>query len=584
MHRSIKRHPFLRCGRALIAATALCAAATQAVIPTPTVTGPIPGDIPGSPSRNYTYWASDIVLKNFGFVEEEFFYEGTANRYDAANPSGGVGAANRCTAIANIVSSGHAYKSRMRVTRPTDPARFNGTVIVEWTNVTNGYDTPVWWLKPKAFYLREGYAHVEVSAQNAGLNNQPNGLRNWSPTRYGSLNVNAGGALPTDVLSYDIFSQAAAAIRNVPVVLGGLQVQRVIAVGESQSAGRLGVYANAVHSRDRIYDGIIMSEGGEVICNNAPTPVMKVLSETEFAGQTNSISTLQPDTDIFRMWAIAGMSHSDQYSLLSRAALLQRDINALAQDACATPARSRVETRYFYASSIDAMVKWIRFGTPPPIGDRFILTNAPNAGVQRDSFGNALSAIRSAEIDVPVAKEAADTCGLGGTHVPFTTAVLKTLYSSHQDYVDKFTAAAMSSVAKGFVLLADAQDSIERAKASPWGTGLECGPLCADVRQFPLNPSSMLLRNQTAFLIIRGAEFKLLPILDKTTLAIAEGYTLGLGTTESKQKFAQAATLLQSYILNLQLMLASGNTKPETAKLLSDQATTLRNLVLAQSQ
>jgi hypothetical protein len=456
--------------------------------------------------------------------------------------------------------------------------------VVEWTNVTNGYDTPVWWLKPKAFYLREGYAHVEVSAQNAGLNNSPNGLRNWSPTRYGSLNVNGGGAQTGDVLSYDIFSQAAAAIRNVPVVLGGLQAQVLIGVGESQSAGRLGVYANAVHSRDPIYNGIIMSEGGEIICNNAATtPVMKVLSETEFAGQTNEISTAQPDTDKFRMWPVAGMSHSDQYSLLSRAALLQRDIGQLAQDACATPARSRVETRYIYASSVDAMNKWIRFGTPPPIADRFVLTNPPAAGVARDAFGNALGAIRTAEIDVPVAKEAADTCGLGGTHVPFTTVVLTSLYSSHQDYVNKVMQAALDSVAKGFVLPADAQDEIDRAQASIWGMGLECGPLCADVRQFPLNPSSILLRNQTAFLLIKGAESKLLPILDAVTLAIAQGYTLGTGTAASKEKFAQAATLLQRYIGNVQLMLLSGNTKPETATLLSGQAATLRDLVLAQS-
>src|SRR4029078_2259384 len=111
--------------------------------------------------------------------------------------------------------------------------------------------------------------------------------------------------------------------------------------------------------------------------------------ETEFAGQTNEISTLQDDTDIFRMWPVAGMSHSDQYSLLSRAALLQRDIGQLAQDACATPARSRVETRYFYASSIDAMVKWIRDGIAPPIAGRLVLTNPPNAGGQRDTFSNA---------------------------------------------------------------------------------------------------------------------------------------------------------------------------------------------------
>jgi len=570
--------------RALLIATAVYASSAQAVIPTPTVTGPIPSDTPGTPGHNYTYWATDIVLKNFGYTEEEFFFEGTANRYDAAAPSGAVGNANRCSPIANIVTPNVPYKSRMRVTRPTDPAKFNGTVVVEWTNVTNGYDTPVWWLKPKAFYLREGYAHVEVSAQNAGLNNSPNGLRNWSPTRYGSLDVTGGGTQTGDVLSYDIFSQAAAAIRNVPVVLGGLRAQVLIGVGESQSAGRLGVYANAIHSRDPVYNGIIMSEGGEVICNNAATtPVMKVLSETEFAGQTNEISTLQPDTDKFRMWPVAGMSHSDQYSLLSRAALLQRDIGQLAQDTCATPARSRVETRYLYASSVDAMNKWIRFGTPPPIADRFVLTNPPAAGVARDAFGNAIGAIRTAEIDVPVAKEAADTCGLGGTHVPFTTAVLASLYSSHQDYVNKVTQAALDSVAKGFVLPADAQDEIDRAQASIWGMGLECGPLCADVRQFPLNPSSILLRNQTAFLLIKGAESKLLPILDATTLAIAQGYTLGIGTAASKEKFAQAATLLQKYIANVQLLLLSGNTKPETAALLSGQATTLRSLVLAQS-
>jgi len=90
MHRSIKRPGISRCGHALIAVAALWVTAAQAVVPTPTVTGPIPGDTPGSPSRNYTYWATDIVLKNFGFVEEEFFFEGTANRYDAANPSAGV--------------------------------------------------------------------------------------------------------------------------------------------------------------------------------------------------------------------------------------------------------------------------------------------------------------------------------------------------------------------------------------------------------------------------------------------------------------------------------------------------------------
>ena len=128
-----------------------------------------PVDTPGSADHNYTFFATDIVLQRYGFVEEEFFFDGTANRYDAAAPSGGVGNAAAAPRSPTSSRPNIPYRSRLRVIRPTDPAKFNGTVIVEWTNVTNGYDTPVWWLKPKAFYLREGYAYVEVSAQNAGL-------------------------------------------------------------------------------------------------------------------------------------------------------------------------------------------------------------------------------------------------------------------------------------------------------------------------------------------------------------------------------------------------------------------------------
>ena len=103
----------------------LLASTASAVIPTPAVTGPIPSETPGSPSRNYTWWATDIVLEKYGYVEQEFFFDGLANRYDAPNPAGFA----RCTAMANIVESNIPFRSRMRVIRPTDPAKFNGTVV-----------------------------------------------------------------------------------------------------------------------------------------------------------------------------------------------------------------------------------------------------------------------------------------------------------------------------------------------------------------------------------------------------------------------------------------------------------------------
>ena len=54
--------------------------------------------------------------------------------------------------------------------------------LVEWQNVTAGYDLDALWNRRR---LREGYAWVGVSVQRVGVNQ----LRGWSPTRYGSLDV-----------------------------------------------------------------------------------------------------------------------------------------------------------------------------------------------------------------------------------------------------------------------------------------------------------------------------------------------------------------------------------------------------------
>ena len=81
------------------------------------------------------------------------------------------------------------------------------------------------------------------------------------PVRYGDL------AHPGDAYSFDIFSQAGllAAGAGVEDVLGGLVAERVIALGESQSAGFMTTYVNAVHPLAGVYDGVnvkLMKCGG----------------------------------------------------------------------------------------------------------------------------------------------------------------------------------------------------------------------------------------------------------------------------------------------------------------------------------
>ena len=232
MSHLIARRGF-RVGLGLLAASlaALTVAATHdeflaaAGVPSPVVSGPIASTVkPGDLSRNYIYSATVDDLGKYGYIEEEYFFEGTANRY--TTPAGATGA---------IVDGGHHYKSRIIVRRPAAAARFNGTAIIEWNNVTPGHDLDIDWLQAHDYWMRSGYIWVGVSAQRVGVE----ALKVWNATRYGSLDVTDGGTISNDDLSYDIFAQAAQAVRapgRVPVV-GGLRVQRLFATGHSQSAG-----------------------------------------------------------------------------------------------------------------------------------------------------------------------------------------------------------------------------------------------------------------------------------------------------------------------------------------------------------
>ena len=62
------------------------------------------------------------------------------------------------------------YKTRDVVYRPIDPKKFNGTVIVEWLNVSGQVDANPDWTKTHNELIRDGFAWVGVSAQAVGLN------------------------------------------------------------------------------------------------------------------------------------------------------------------------------------------------------------------------------------------------------------------------------------------------------------------------------------------------------------------------------------------------------------------------------
>ena len=552
------------------------ASVAMAVVPTPQVTGPIPYVALGTADHNYPFLATDMNLASRGYVEEEFFYSGTANRYNAQSPN-----ATGPAPTADIVSSGNPYKTRMMVRRPIDPAKFNGVLIAEWTNVTSLMDTPQVWFRNHEQMMRDGYAYVGIAAQNLHIAAVPNGLRNWSPLRYGTLDI------ANDDLSYDVFAQGVQAARSVPAVMAGLNVRRVIATGVSQSATRLAVYANAIHPRDPIVDGVQPIIGGQRIREDLTIPVMKVLSEVEFPG--GQTTNRQPDTERFRTWWVTGTSHSENHMRVTSYAIYLRDLsNPSLADICTLPTRSRIPFHYVEAAAIDAMVKWIEQGVPPahsPLPE-YLSLSPPR--VARDAYGNALGGIHLASFAVPTATSTGQNtgggnCSLYGVHIPFDTATLASLYPSHEGYVQAVTAAAEQNVRDGFLLKEDKQELIKDAQASIVGTGLVCGPLCVNFKQFMSNPSPSNLRDINEAYYFPGGETLLLR-LDKATRLLAEGYTAAAQSdlVTKNAKFKTAIQALGLYINEVEKLPGQGRADPLAADLLVDWAGVLIDAIEAE--
>jgi len=449
---------------ALAAGLLAVAFSAQAAIPNPTVTGPIPSTAtPGNSSRNYNFFASDHPLEVHGYVEEEYFIEGTANRYNTPN-----------LATGSIVSSGHPYKTRIVVRRPAESSKFNGVVLVEWLNVTNGFDADNLWFFAWEHVLRSGYAWVGVSAQLTGVNQ----LKGWSPARYDTLDVTAGGTVPTDVLSYDIFSQAGQAVAHPAgvSVLGGLRPRTVIATGESQSAQRLATYLNSVMPLDTpVYDAtFLLSNFGQQIRPDVLVPTFKVLFEWDI--QTGEAAVRQPDSDKYHSWEVAGTAHVDHHLRLSREPLELRDMltssEANLAPTCTEPTiGSRAPNHYVVAAGIDSLVRWQRSGVQPPASPRFEIESfgpGTAANIARDRFNIAIGGIRLSQIEVPTAANVGENTGGGacprwGYHKPFDVGTLASLYGSQRRYVAKVMEVTRENLRRGFMLKPDARATIREA-------------------------------------------------------------------------------------------------------------------------
>jgi len=436
----------------------------RAAVPDPILDGPVTGGIHGHP-----LWDSWFSLDELGYEEAEYFVFGTARNLETG-------------AIAD-------YKTRILVTRPSSAERFNGTVLLDWTNVTAQFENAVDTITAHEMLLREGWAFVHVSAQAAGLCCTPLTPKIWDPVRYRTLSH------PGDDYAYDMFSQIAKAFRSPGAVdpMAGLGVERIIAAGQSQSASRLYGYVTEAQAEAGIIDGFLIHGGGSKTYETPPAaPVLHLLSDAE-------ASPSEPNTTTnYRLWEVAGAAHSDFYigyhqvvgqgprfaAGLRRPASADEDLHVVAGNYGEQPhplhlacvlAGGSFPMRYPTMAALKLLDRWIADRAPPPNGPRFVFNGN---GQAKDGFGNALGGIRLPPIDVPVARYESTICELGGITIPFTEVQLRTLYPTHADYYAKMQAAAAATVSQGFMLPEDVPDLLGRACAArnrwPLDTAADC--------------------------------------------------------------------------------------------------------------
>ncbi|MEX0873501.1 MAG: alpha/beta hydrolase domain-containing protein [Actinomycetota bacterium] len=416
----------------------------------------VEGPIGNAGIWGHALWDSWYDLADVGYTEDEYFVSGIAR--SAASPGQTA-----------------PFTTRIIVARPEDPQRFNGTVLLDWVNVTAQFENAVDSVSSHEMLIRDGYAFVHASVQAAGICCTPLTPKVWDPLRYMTLSH------PGDDYKFDIFSQIALAVRSPGTdTMAGLDVDRLIAAGQSQSASGLYGYVTQAQAAANVIDGFLIHGGGSKSYATPPTvPVLHLLSDSEASPSSPNTTTN------YRLWEMGGASHSDfwigyhQVFGQGPRALLHREQTPVAKDerlhviagnygerlhpmqATCVLAGSMYPTRYVVNAAIHSLDRWIRTGEEPANSPRFEFD--ANSQLARDEHGNTRGGLRLPVVDVPVARYESTVCALGGITVPFTNLQLHQLYPTHSDYYSKVVAASQRSMSEGFLLPEDADDLQERA-------------------------------------------------------------------------------------------------------------------------
>lgn len=447
-----------------------------------------------------------LGFEEAGYVEEEYFFEGTANVYEESG--------ERST---RILHENMPYCNRFLVRKPADAERFSGNIVVEILNATAGFDIDRMWIVGAKELMRSGDIYVGITSKPDVLDS----MMKADSKRYESIswripydrpenqyqidNDAAHPALPKRKdcetgLFWDMLTDMAEILRTDAEIIPSGKKRYLYLFGWSQSAVYMYTYLNYFAFSDTgksVFDGYLAAGGVHVVVvplnqndygkendirrnmvTYMPVPFISVQTESENA-HFDGLKARQEDSDEedlkYRIYEIAGATHDTKFSLL--------DYYAADQDMERTgfkPGYHQFLDEYpndypyeycFYAI-YRMLFSWVREGICPPHGERIAVDS--DGENKKDALGNAVGGVRTPFLDVPIAayhpysaikreNGVIDKHGLFGHTEPFSKYKFEKLYGTIENYRKLVEQSAKEQAAKGFLLPKDIEDCVNEA-------------------------------------------------------------------------------------------------------------------------
>lgn len=459
----------------------------------PQTEGPIPCSETSHPFCAMSYSRIPINVEDYGYIEEEYFLESTANVYDKDpndNPK--------------VIETNIPYKNRIIVRRPKDQKHFSGRIYVDIMNATQNYDIEDLWHRMYLWCMEHGHGYVGITSKPVNVMS----LKYFDYDRYESLNWSNGKAVPQPAvlryaaipgteegLFWDMLGQLSSLIRNGGVnnCFDGAKIDYIYLAGQSQSGAYLNTYIHyfdqfAIDEKGKkLFDGYFnivgalvqrelrQSEKMEPLKlfgrNIRPTkvPFISISSEGDltlfklfFDGDLLKfrITNRDDSEDKCRYYEIAGTPHTDIVCpVLSH-------MNEIKKTRCAMPnldekllfTLNDIPTEYYICGLLEKLHIWASQGIAPPIVEPFARGDHE---LLRDKHQNVIGGLRSPFLDVPIATYIAcnpdDPEGISGKMIYFTKEKFLDLYQTKDNYLKLFSDYTDDQIQKGWISSTDGE-------------------------------------------------------------------------------------------------------------------------------